>query len=59
MYWLAIVQQANKGDKEAQEMLRQEDELRTQQDRLTVLQELKEMADNYEMTANAKTLYRK
>ena len=40
MYWLAVVQQANKGDKEAMEVLRQEDEVRTEQGQLSVLMEL-------------------
>lgn len=40
MYWLAIVQQARKGDKEAMEVLRQEDEVRTEQGQLSVLMEL-------------------
>lgn len=30
MYWLAILQQANEGSKEAMELLRQENELRTE-----------------------------
>ena len=41
MYWLAVVQQANKGDKEAQEMLRQEDELRAEQGLQPIIEELK------------------
>ena len=40
MYWLAVVRQANEGDKEAMEMLRQEDELRTEQGQMTVVDEL-------------------
>ena len=40
MYWLAVVRQANKGDKEAMEVLRQEDEMRTQQGLMTVVDEL-------------------
>lgn len=40
MYWLAVVRQANEGNKEAMEMLRQEDELRTEQGQMTVVDEL-------------------
>ena len=59
MYWLAIVKQANEGSKEAQEMLQQENELRTAMSRMTIQQELKTIADNYEMAKNARTLYQK
>ena len=41
MYWLAVVQQANRGDKEAQEVLRQEDELRTEQGQQPIIEELR------------------
>ena len=44
MYWLAIVQQANKGDKEAVEVLRQENELRAETAQPTVQEELKAVA---------------
>ena len=40
MYWLAILQQANDGSKEAQEMLQQENELRTESGQPTVQEEL-------------------
>ena len=40
MYWLAIVKQANEGNKEAQEMLRQENELRVESGQPTVQEEL-------------------
>ena len=40
MYWLAVVQQANK---EAQEMLRQEDELRAEQGLRPIKEELYRM----------------
>ena len=42
MYWLAILQQANDGSKEAQEMLRQENELRTESGQPTVQEELRQ-----------------
>ena len=44
MYWLAIVQQANEGSKEAQEMLQQENELRTESGQPTVQEALKQKA---------------
>ena len=45
MYWLAILQQANEGSKGAQEMLRQENELRTETGQPTVEEELKNLTD--------------
>lgn len=45
MYWLAVVRQANEGDKEAMEMLRQEDELRAEAGKRTIAEELKLIAD--------------
>ena len=45
MYWLAVVRKANESSKEAGEMLRQENELRTEQGLRSVEEELKEMAD--------------
>ena len=45
MYWLAIIQQANEGSKEAKEMLRQENELRVESGRPTVQEALKQKAD--------------
>lgn len=42
MFWLAILQQANEGSKEAQEMLQQENELRTESGQLTVQEALTE-----------------
>jgi len=44
MYWLAIVQQANEGSKEAQEMLQQENELRVESGQPTVQEALKQKA---------------
>ena len=44
MYWLAIVQQANEGSKEAQEMLQQENELRVENGQPTVQEALKQKA---------------
>lgn len=46
MYWLAVVQQANKGDKEAHEMIRQEDELRAEQGLPSIIEELKAVMNN-------------
>ena len=40
MFWLAILQQANEGSKEAQEMLQQENELRTESGQPTVQEAL-------------------
>ena len=40
MYWLAILQEANDGSSEAQEMLRPENELRTESGQPTVQEEL-------------------
>lgn len=45
MYWLAIVQQAKEGDKEAQELLRQEDEFRTEAGQPTVQEALRQKAE--------------
>ena len=51
MYWLAILQQANEGSKEAQEMLQQENELRTENGQPTVQEELKEIVEEAELIA--------
>ena len=48
MYWLAIIQQANEGNKEAQEMLQQENELRAETGQPTVEEELTEKAERAE-----------
>ena len=42
--WLATIKQANEGDKEQQEVLRQENELRAENGLPTVQEELMEMA---------------
>ena len=49
MYWLAILQQANDGSSEAQEMLRQENELRTKSGQPTVQEALTEIVEEYEL----------
>ena len=49
MYWLAVVQQANNGDKEAMEVLRQEDGFRTETGQPTVQEELEEIAKEAEI----------
>ena len=51
MYWLAILQQANDGSSEAQEMLRQENELRTKSGQPTVQEALKQIVEEYEVRA--------
>ena len=51
MYWLAILQQANSGSKEAQEMLQQENELRTETGQPTVQEALEEIVEEYELRA--------
>ena len=51
MYWLAIVQQANEGSKEAQEMLQQENELRVESGQPTVQEALTEVVEEYEARA--------
>ena len=51
MYWLAIVQQANEGSKEAQEMLQQENELRVESGQPTVQEALTEIVEEYEARA--------
>ena len=51
MFWLAILQQANEGSKEAQEMLQQENELRTESGQLTVQEALTEIVEEYEARA--------
>ena len=51
MYWLAILQQANDGSSEAQEMLRKENELRTESGQPTVQEELTEIVEEYEVRA--------
>ena len=59
MLWVATMRRANQGDKEAQEMIVQENNLRIKMSQMTIQEELKEIADNYEMTTNAQTIYRK
>lgn len=51
MFWLAILQQANGGSKEAQEMLQQENELRTESGQPTVQEALTEIVEEYEARA--------
>ena len=43
IYWLAIINQANNQDKEAMELLQQENELRTEMGNPTVEQDLTEI----------------
>ena len=50
MYWLAILQQANEGSKEAQEMLQQENELRTESGQPTVQEALTYIVEEYEVS---------
>ncbi|MEB3373047.1 hypothetical protein SFC43_05160 [Bacteroides sp. CR5/BHMF/2] len=45
MYWLAILQQANEGSKEAMEILRQENELRTEMGQSMIQEELKALVN--------------
>ncbi len=59
MLWVATMRRAQQGDKEAQEMIAQENNLRIKMSQMTIQEELKEIADNYEMTTNAQTIYRK
>ena len=51
MFWLAILQQANEGSREAQKMLRQENELRTETGQPTVQEALTEIVEEYEARA--------
>ena len=51
MFWLAILQQANEGSKEAQEMLQQENELRVESGQPTVQEALTEIVEEYEARA--------
>ena len=51
MFWLAILQQANEGSKEAQEMLQQENELRTESGQPTVQEALRQIVEEYEARA--------
>ena len=51
MFWLAILQQANEVSKEAQEMLQQENELRTESGQPTVQEALTEIVEEYEARA--------
>ena len=46
MYWLAILQQANDGSSEAQEMLRKENELRTESGQPTVQEALRQKMED-------------
>ena len=50
MFWLAILQQANEGSKEAQEMLQQENELRTESGQPTVQEALTYIVEEYEVS---------
>lgn len=45
MYWLAVVRKANEGSKEAEEIIRQENELRTETGQPTVEEELKNLTN--------------
>ena len=49
MYWLAIIQQAKKGEQEAMEMLRQEDEVRISMGQKPIKEELKEIVEEAEV----------
>ena len=46
---VAVVQQANRGDKEAQEVLRQEDEMRAEQGLPPIIEELKAVSEEAEL----------
>jgi hypothetical protein len=48
MYWVAIIQQAKEGNKEAQEMLQVENKIRTGKGLMTVEDELREIAEEAE-----------
>ena len=52
MYWLAILQQANEGSKEAMELLRQENELRTEMGQLMIQEELKALDGQSEIESS-------
>ena len=49
MYWLAIIQQAKKGEQEAMEILRQEDEVRISMGQKPIKEELKEILEEAEV----------
>ena len=51
MYWVAILRQANQGDKEAQETLQVENEQRAQNNQPTVQVELMEIVEESEARA--------
>lgn len=51
MYWVAILRQANQGDKEAQKTLQVENELRVQNNQPTVNVELMEIVEESEAIA--------
>lgn len=60
MFWLAILQQANEGSKEAQEMLQQENELRTESGQPTVQEALRqkmEEAKTKDILQNGKVIW--
>ena len=48
MYWVTIIQQAKESNKEAQEMLQVENEIRTDKGLMTVGDELKGMVEEAE-----------
>ena len=48
MYWLAVLQQANEGNKEAMETLQQEDEVRVAMGQKPIKEELKQKAEETE-----------
>ena len=48
MYWLAVLQQANEGNKEALETLQQEDEVRIAMGQKPIKEELKEKVEETE-----------
>ena len=59
MYWLAILQQANEGNKEAMELLRQENELRVENGLPMIQAELQEMVEESELIAKIEEIKKK
>ena len=58
-YWVTTLKMANKGDEEAIQILREENQMRIDKGQMTVQEELEEIRQEMEMTENARTIYRR
>ena len=59
LMWLSVIKMAKEGNLEAMNHLQAENKIRQEQSRPSVEQELQMIAEEAEMTRNARTIYRR